>query len=421
MTRNETEIMNRVSGIKMTSDQNRGRLHRDIGSLDVLRLFKRFALVALFTAFFYVIAFSFDFSLNVRYAISVTTCILLIVFTRGSFLSNLRFSIYSAIWLLLLLSMQIAATITNGLDNELLDFTLIYILYIVITSRGLMELDENGYAILSSALVLSADLVLFRSLAEVPLSATMYSGLMANPNSLGIFLVAPIDGALFLFCMSKSKIGKASSVCQLAFLFYIVYCTSCRSALVASLISISIIFIHKLKLSKNYKSYAKYLTTYMLISCILLVLIIFESQLVMFAKGLIFKWWAPGTQGDLSSGRIEMWRFVINNVPFFGWGKVLIHCHNDFVLWVEKYGWISASLLAMMLAALLVQAVRQYMQRNNILMLFNIIYVIDYIIIASFEEIIGMFGKPLVIMMFIALGNIIYIYNEQFESYTGDL
>lgn len=407
------------SSNKVASTNSASRRGYHVSSLYVLRLLQRVIATVLFVCLFYVITFSYEFNLVTRYTIASTICIVLTLFTRGKFAYKLRFSRYTVAWALLLLTMIIALAFSNGAYEGVRDYALIYVLYIVVVSRGLSELDNSGYSILSVALIIAADLVVYRSLSEAPLTTTMYRGIMSNPNSLGSFLVAPLAGTLFLFCASKSRVVKIILIAELMLFTYILYCTSCRSALVAFIIAIIIVSTHIVNESVNDGSAKLYVKRFAIISCIVLIIMLYSSQLVALIQGNILKWGTSAAKNDLSSGRIEMWRYVLDNVPFFGWGDVFIHCHNDFILWLELYGWVSALTLIFLLAMLSVESVRQYLQSKTLFTLFNTIFIINCIVVSSFEEILGIFGRPLVIMLFIAIGNVVALHNKSLREING--
>ncbi len=255
------------------------------------------------------------------------------------------------------------------------------------------------------------DILVFQCLQKQNLVFFWYQGITNNPNQLGVCLVAPFIACLYLVFgnnIVKQRITKILIICNAAFLLFVIWCTSSRSCLLACTVGLLIVLVYKFKTSIVFTKRKMLLFISVTFFLVLISLFNFDSILAFLVKTFLYKY--GSSQNDISSNRFEMWDQVIDGSKVLGYGYTYIPCHNDYFIYVQKYGIIFSSLFYLFILLVLLVLPKIKMKTEE--KIFCSIYIITCVIVSMLEEIISMFGKPLVMMMFIAMGLVIKNYRK---------
>lgn len=372
----------------------------------VVKKILRVSSVLLFSVLFYVVSVpaSSGIPITDRYVVIVILGLVLMASVRN-IPTKISIDIFNFLWFSLIVIVFISSLYNKIAMSGVVNTVLIYILYFQVMAKNMNSLCD-----VSIGLIVFGDVLLAECLQTQGLVMFWYRGIMENPNQLGVTLVAPFVACLY-FAFSEKYNNKYVNILIIAnalFFLFILWCTSCRSGLLACVISLFIIGrwkINTLDFARN-----KLVFLNVMLSVVMLIVILNADDILAFiSKTFIYKY--GSATSDISSDRYDMWKQVLSESRAWGYGHVYLACHNDFFAYVQKYGWIFSFLLYFYIA--LTVAVLPRIKGDKWEKIFCGIYIVSCVIVSLFEEIISMFGKPLVMMMFISMGLIVKEYRRR--------
>ena len=180
-----------------------------------------------------------------------------------------------------------------------------------------------------------------------------YSGIFVNPNTFGIFMESMFT-VLISYYAHKTIENRALRIYDY---FLIIACailtivSSCRIAIGAMLVQLGLFLI--LALSKRQFDQKQVWITAATILALIVVLLIVSghfSLLTIIQDAFVSKFKAKSDQGDITSGRMVMWKAIIEKSGLIGDGnKVYVNslgleAHNTYLGLANQYGKINAVL-----------------------------------------------------------------------------
>ena len=180
-----------------------------------------------------------------------------------------------------------------------------------------------------------------------------YSGIFVNPNTFGIFMESMFT-VLISYYAHKTIENRALRIYDY---FLIIACailtivSSCRIAIGTMLVQLGLFLI--LALSKRQLDQKQVWITAATILALIVVLLIVSghfSLFTIFQDAFVSKFKAKSDQGDITSGRMVMWKAIIEKSGLIGDGnKVYVNslgleAHNTYLGLANQYGKINAVL-----------------------------------------------------------------------------
>ena len=180
-----------------------------------------------------------------------------------------------------------------------------------------------------------------------------YSGIFVNPNTFGIFMESMFT-VLISYYAHKTIENRALRIYDY---FFIIACailtivSSCRIAIGTMLVQLGLFLI--LALSKRQLDQKQVWITAATILALIVVLLIVSghfSLFTIFQDAFVSKFKAKSDQGDITSGRMVMWKAIIEKSGLIGDGnKVYVNslgleAHNTYLGLANQYGKINAVL-----------------------------------------------------------------------------
>lgn len=314
-------------------------------------------------------------------------------------INNINFRIVGP-WFLFILVVLISCIYNNGSLMPVLEYCSVLILYFFLLQ--FIILDE---AIIFKSLLLNGNLILGYSVLMNPLLISPYSGFYNNPNTFGLQLCASFIVCTFFLVKIKKNLVRFILAFNAFVFIYFIYLSKSRSSLIICFFSIIVIIFY---IMKNNKVSKKKIIIFLLSSIfIFVVFILYFNEIYNFLYSLIYKY--DTSSIDISSGRIDKQIEALNHINFFGNNRVSIHSFNDFLLTGQLYGYFAMLLHFINCLNFLDIAGKFYLKNKTYESLFYLVVIVSFFFLSFFEEVMGAFGIPLVVVMFISIGRIMNI------------
>lgn len=302
-------------------------------------------------------------------------------------------------WTIFILVILISCVYNEGSLMPIIEYISILILYFFLLQYIIF--DET---IIFKSLILNGNLILIYSVFINPLLGSPYSGFYRNTNTFGLQLCASFIACTF-FLMNRNNIIIKIFLLLNDFVFlYFIYLSKSRSSLlicVFCIFALLLFFIRGIGISRK-----KFIFTFLFLTIIFGLLILYFDEVYEFIYNIIFKY--DTSSYDISSGRINKQAEALKYLTFIGNNEIAIHSFNDFLLTGQLYGYVAMIMHFVNCLNFLILGIRYYLQNKNYESLFYLVIIISFFFLSFFEEIMGAFGLPLVVTMFISVGRIMF-------------
>jgi O-antigen ligase len=346
--------------------------------------------------------------------------LLIFIYFRKSRLTILRFSSFLSIyifiiWILFSLFVALSEILHHTFPFQGLFFLLI-VPFIYFTVMPFIT--KISGPIVYQSLFAANFLYILISYLTIPVDFLPYTGLAANPNGFGqIAAIAVINGFFILITIAKKrKLAKILLITSIFLSLVSVILSSSRTSFIVVGIITLILSVHFTVVRRNFKPF---------LIIILVGLICWFSPIKeMFLHGMIEKFSSTYNEGNLFSGRTDIWHIVAKDASLFGNGEDYFQnffegAHNSIVYILGVYGIIPAILLAAFLLFLIVLAFLQTIQsKKDKLAIFPFVIIVTFTLFSMTEAMFGLIGSGISVAFYHIVGVLLFNRGENKRTKT---
>lgn len=283
-----------------------------------------------------------------------------------------------------------------GNFTSLLKYFLYYFVLVV------LPLNVQDYKIYFKSFFSAGFITIFMDIFNISLGFTSRAGIFGNTNSRGVFystFTIFLVGLIFKYAKEHKKLKSLVLLTFATYTFYISIITKSRTSFLSMLFVLSLLFlphIYKVLTSKIFFKNAilKFILTG--ISVIGIGFLIYNLGLKeLIQDNIINKFDSTLGQGNVTSGRSDIWRYYLENSTWIGrpskfWSNnIEFSAHNSFLQITAIYGYLSGICFLAYWILNAITAIKyyfiEYYYNTKAILLFVGVYI--FIIISMAEEV----------------------------------
>lgn len=295
-------------------------------------------------------------------------------------------------------------------------YILIYVFYIILWPNGNMSVEDVAWAA-----VLSNVYICYRCIFEIGVKFSYYQGTMVNPNQFALTLIGGVISIIYLLCVTNNKLVKGILIALEGLFLAFMWFSSSRTNMMAILIVVLVFAYHYFREELGFRFKVNHYTNRIAFGILVgvgascLVLAIGNLNALM---NFFLNKWNSGASGMLS-GRGDIWKEVLEGASFW-YGSVLkVNTNSEYFNWINQNGILSGVMFISFILFSFIIVLKNYLSEKNLVNIYLLMIVITYMWICLFENILTLFGKPINIMFFCALGYAIHGLGEEKENICG--
>lgn len=319
--------------------------------------------------------------------------------SHRSFKISKKASYILVLWFLIIITLLISSAFNNRL-NVIIDYLFIFLFYFMLIPIGKTSINHLSFAICISNLYIA-----YRCFFELGVTTPFYVGTTINSNQFAIIMIAGCIGAIYLFTKYKNKILKLFSIIVFSISTYLIIISGSRTVLLSLIIVCLMYFeyyvhINEINIIKIKKKLFYIFTTLIIIS--FFIILKYHNNIYEF----FFNKW--DNSSNLISGRNEIWINIFKNSNiFYGDTTSTLNANGEMLNWIQQYGIFSFCMHLFFFLYIIRFAFKSYLFYRSTDSLFLLSIVVSYSIIACFENMFTVFGKPLNFFCLFTIGYLI--------------
>lgn len=317
---------------------------------------------------------------------------------------------FFSLWGIFLIYLSIYGMVRNDHISVMISHVEILVMYFLCIAYTRIQISNIAIA------NVILNIYIFIRCTDIGFYEPIYQGTAINSNQFALILLSGVLCGIYILTIGNMLL-KIVSLISIVLSMYMIFISSSRSVMVSIFISFLIYLYYFFR--KKKVLYRVSIKTYIRVLIFLSISVVCLIKYFQDIYTYFFNKWSD-ISGNLTSGRTELWKYIISNTPFFG-SKNSINANNIFFQEWSDIGFLGAILFFLIIVITFIKSYKLLKVSFEIEDIFYFCFMVAYVCVGFFESINTFLGKPINIIFWIIAGRVILKYSYKYKQEKGRL